>query len=391
MTGRTARTTHRPPDVVIAGGGIAGLTLANVLRRSGGEPTVLERTTELRAAGAGLQLAPNATAALDRIGLLQPLLRDAVVLDAVELRSWTGRAIARTPLGKECVRRFGAPYLSVSRSDLQRLLRTSVDDVVQLDTTVAHYEQHETGVQVGTTTGRILPADALVGADGLHSVVRAALVSDAVFSTDMYAVRGILPAADLPRSALDPVVRTWLGAGAHLVCYPVCGGSTLSVTVVVHLSPGAGSVDLEANWRDHFTCWHRPVGRIVDALRNVSVQRLRHRAPATRCHDGRVVLIGDAAHPMLPFVAQGAAQSIEDAIDLGERLVTGDVSTALAGHERARRLPATHVQRLSREHGEHLHLTDGPGIERRDRALRLAAPLEQRDWLYGPPTTRGVA
>ncbi|XVV09121.1 FAD-dependent monooxygenase [Actinoplanes sp. CA-131856] len=319
------------------GAGIGGLAAAGALRREGfSRVTVYERQAALPDEGYGIQISPNAAALLDGevfATAARPAYR--------ELRRWRDDSV----ISRIGLQRYATPYYTMRRGDLIAALATA------------------TTIRLGAPVRSAgdLDADLVVGADGLNSVVRSAITGDPARESGYVAYRAVVP-ADLDR------VVVWLGPDRHLVAYPIGGG--VNVVAVV---PDDG-VGLE----DGFAEWHAEPRRLV-AGGDFVAHSLRDRTPSPRWHSGRVVLIGDAAHPMLPFVAQGAGQAIEDAATLAFCLHHPDGFTRF---EAVRRPRVERVFAMSRAGLLTYHLPDGPEQERRDREL-AAAPAGSLDWLYG--------
>ncbi|MFD0774411.1 FAD-dependent monooxygenase, partial [Streptomonospora algeriensis] len=224
------------PRIAVVGAGIGGSALALALAESGLACDVFEQTRQLREVGAGVQLAPNAVRPLQRLGLADALRSCAVRVAARETRGWNGRPVARTPLGEQCERRFGAPYYTVHRAHLhEALLERAFGERsrLHLGRRLERIDQHEDAAALVFTDGSVHRADLVVGADGIHSVVRRTLVRDEPVFSGLAVHRGLLPAERLSPWAHEAAVRLWLGPEGHLVCYPVAGGTLLSFAATV--------------------------------------------------------------------------------------------------------------------------------------------------------------
>lgn len=388
-------------EVLIAGGGLGGLAAAVAARNAGWEARVLEQAPALSEVGAGIQLGPNATAILRDWGLLQaPLAEQFGRPERLRVRdARSGAELAGLPLGRPFEQRYGAPYLTVHRADLQAALRdAALKSGARLATgcRVQRFEQNEAVVRAGLADGRELEAEVLVGADGLWSRVREQLLADGTpGSTGHLAYRGLAAAAGLPAALRAAEVTAWLGERMHAVSYPVRGGECLNVVCVIE-----GRVEGDARGWDHAAVaadLHAALAAECDALREL-VQRvpqwrlwaLHDREPvrdADQMARGRVALLGDAAHPMRPYLAQGAGMALEDARELQRILATADqcaveVPAALARYALNRWQRCARVQRRSRRNGAIFHLT-GPLRWGRDASLRLGgARLLDLPWLY---------
>lgn len=371
--------------VAVVGAGIGGLTLAAALARAGVDCRLFERTRRLAEVGAGVQLSPNAVRPLRRLGVrLDPA---AVPVEALEIRGWAGGPIARTGLGADCERRFGAPYLAVHRADLQSALLSVVDgERLHLGAEVSDVDP---AGRLRFAAGGGYDADVVVGADGIRSTVRELLVRDEPVFSSYAAYRGLVPMDRLPAAAAAPLARMWLGPGRHLVCYPVRGGEAMSFAGIApsptasaeSWSAGADPAELAAA----FSGWHPAVAAVVGAAGPVGRWPLYDRAPLATWSTGRVAVLGDAAHPMLPFLGQGANQAIEDAVTLAGCLAGTDpagVPAALARYQAARLARTAAIQQQSRGHADWMHLDDGPGQRDRDRVLHRSSALEDRAWLF---------
>ena len=388
--------------VLIAGAGIGGLTAALALARTGCAVTLIERAPELAEAGAGLQISPNASAILRGLGLLDALGAVASVPRAIRVRAArTAGTLSLMPLaGAEA--RWGAPYLVAHRADLQRVLVEAVAREpaisLHLGTALAGFGTTAAGVTVTARQGQLTrsySAETLIGADGVRSAVRARLVGaagDEPKHTGRTAWRALVPAA-----ALDDVFRVgetglWLGRDAHLVHYPLRGGALINVVAVLReaRAPAAGQ-DFWAMPGDpavlarHFAGWHRLARGLVAAAPAWQCWPLFDRAPLPAWNAGPVALLGDAAHPILPFLAQGAAQAIEDAQALSTALEEpGSPTTRLAAYSARRLARATRVQAEARRLGRIYHLA-GPAALARNLAMRglgSSRLLQRYDWLY---------
>lgn len=387
-----------PLRIAIVGGGLGGLAAALFLRRAGLEASVYEQSSALREVGAGIVVAPNMVRPLATLGLAERLPTFAVQLEAAwEFRRWQdGRVLSVQPMGEECLRLYGTHCYVAHRADLLALLRSALPaGVLQLDRRcVAVREAPDAAEAVfADRDGRetVARADVVIGADGIHSVLRPLVAPEleARFS-GLCAFRCLVPAADAPAMALRPVQTLWLGPGRHFVHYPISAGRLVNVVAIVPAGDwrteswtAEGAI---ADLRAEFAGWDARVLQLVDAATDTKRWALYDRTPLARWHAGRIGLLGDAAHAMLPFFAQGAAQAIEDAVVLAACLRGVDaqgVPAALARYDAIRRPRASEVQRMSRGREIRNHLPDGPEQVARDRALAAGDPLQQSAWLYG--------
>jgi salicylate hydroxylase len=402
--------------VIIAGAGIGGLSAALALARSGFRTVVLEEAAELADIGAGIQLSPNATRILLALGLegrLKPLI---VAPDEVRIRTGTGEHLARIPLGEFAQERYGAPYWVIHRGDLQTVLadavRANPDITLTLNAEVEKFAADADGVTVQAMRNRTsIESDdgtnfkthgiALVGADGLSSIVRFELASKFLWSlrghgqprySNRTAWRATVPCTAAPADFRATIVHLWLGRKAHLVHYPVKGGTAINIVAI------AGDLRDRANWAAHEAApdevlahyprsdWSKAARDLLAAPQFWLRWPLFDRPPSRHWGRGPVTLLGDAAHPMLPFLAQGAAMAIEDAAVLADCLRTtpDEPAQALRRYEDRRQARTARVQHTARRNGMIYHL-GGPAAFARDFALRKMSGerlLTRFDWLY---------
>ena len=395
------------PHIAIAGAGIGGLTAAIALSRVGAIVTVYERAETLAEVGAGVQLSPNATAVLARLDLLDALREKAVEpTETLLRRSRDGASLARIPLGTRASQRYGSPFLVVLRADLQAALvtRAKRDPAItlRLGQGVSSYRNVEHGVCLtfGDLPHPAATLDGLVGADGIRSTVRQSMMGpspDDTKPSDRSAWRSLVARDVADPEALVARSNLWLGAGAHLVHYPVDGGRLVNVVAVIDETVGAGrdafwSMPAEAATLERrFATWAEPARRLIAAAPGWRKWPLFDRPPLRRWSDGAATLLGDAAHPMLPFLAQGAAQAIEDAGVLADCVATSreGLPAAFQTYEGLRRPRTARVQVESRRQGSVYHL-GAPASLLRDIVLRSLGPdrlTARYDWIYAGPAT----
>jgi salicylate hydroxylase len=390
---------------VVAGAGIGGLTAAIALSRAGHRVTVLERAPVIEEVGAGLQLGPNATCILAELGLLERIQKLALAPEALRIRSArNGLDIARLPLGPIAEMRWGAPYVVIHRADLQRsLLEACAQDTdirVETGMPVAGFAVTEAGVEIGVKRGEDhhrFEADFLIGADGLRSIVRERIglgMGDRPVWSGRTAWRAVLPAASAPSHALRFETSLWLGQRAHLVHYPLRQGEVVNVVAITEdgwradEAPDLWSIPGDARQvAPSFSRWHRDARDLIGAVKEWRRWPLFDRNPVARWTIDRVALLGDAAHPMLPFYAQGAAQAVEDAGALLHAFGKHgrDVTKTLTAYQAARASRAGSVVIASRRQGAIYHL-GGAAAFVRDLTMRSLGPnrmLARLDWLYG--------
>jgi salicylate hydroxylase len=380
----------RNPSVVIIGAGVGGLTLALALRQWGIEAEILEQSAGLREVGAAVALAANATRLLRGLGLGDELARVSTEPTRLVHRDGRdGRLIAATP-GPEWYRgAFGAPFVGLHRAELQRLLADAVGPKhLFLECRVEALEEHDGGMRVRCRPGATFDADVVVGADGVHSLTRDWVTAgDEPVYSGTSGFRGLVPAGQLCHM-LDPgALQFWVGPGAHLLHYPICGGKLINFLAVIDeparwvapawMEPAEPGAHLET-----FAGWHPAVTELIGAVPQSPRWGLFARRPLAQWSRGPVVLLGDAAHAMLPHHGQGANQAIEDAFVLAQELGTaGDVLAALHRYARRRRVRARQVQLMSWAASAALHLPDGPAAQRRD--AYLARLPEHLAWIHG--------
>ena len=381
--------------IAVVGAGVGGLVTAASLALEGVRCVVFERAGGPPDVGGGIQISPNGARVLHRLGLGPALRAAAARPAALELRRWQdGRLIARTELGAEAEKRYGVPYYTLRRTDLSRMLLRVVEarcgaGTVQFGRQCVGLDESPHGVRLRFAGGQAYDADLVVGADGLHSVVRRAIAGDAPRFAGHAVYRALVPAARLPWLSGPPRVTVWLGPGQHCVCYPVgaSGAVNLVATVEAGQAPDGYTRGDARGLADAYQGWHPNVGALLAAAGQLVHHGLFHR-PSTRVwHRGRIAVVGDAAHAMLPFLAQGATQAIEDAATLAAYAREPD---GLARYEALRRPRVDRVMAAVREIATRMHLPDGPRQRERDRRL-AATRLSDQDWLYGwelPPRSR---
>lgn len=377
-------------DIGVLGGGIAGLAAAIALRQAGFRCTVYEQAPELSEVGLGIQLSPNATRQLELLGLGDALRAAASRPGSLDVLRWRdGRLLARTPLGAECESLFGAPYYSLLRADLQRALLGALGQHGPLlDHQCTGVRPGPGSVELTFANGTRQTKDVVLGADGIHSVARAVLSSDLPRSSGQFTYRGLAPADELPALRDDPRVRGWFGPRQHCVCYPVAGGGKLSFTAMVPATAVRATEqseeDSHAVLADAYGEWDLTVRTLLSHAESISRGELCDRDPLTSWTHGKLALLGDAAHPMLPFRAQGANQAIEDAVVLAGCLRTGDdVPDALRRYVDIRQPRANDIQRCSRDSAQAFHLGDGDRQLVRDENMPEQWALANQEWLFG--------
>lgn len=380
------------PRIAIVGGGIGGLAAAAFLARAGLPSTVYEQATELKEVGAGLVVAPNAGRLLRRLGVLDALVDRAVRLEVGwEFRRWRdGSVLSAEDLASSCSKLYGEETYTVHRADLLDVLATAVPaGTVRLGKRCTDLTLADGSPRLHFADGEIVEADVVIGADGIHSAIRNVVADPAPATySGLCAFRALVPADRAPAFARRNAQTLWIGPDHHLVHYPVSAGRFVNL---VAFAP-AGDFSVESwtatatveEFLAEFDSWD---GRLVDLIRAADAPgrwALLDRAPLPRWSTGPVTLLGDAAHPMFPFFAQGAAQSIEDAAVLARCLAEdpGDPVAALARYESLRRPRTSRIQEVSHGRAHVNHLPDGPEQEARDQAFAGADPLVANAWIY---------
>jgi salicylate hydroxylase len=381
-------------SVAVVGGGIGGLAAALSLRQAGWDVRVYEQAPALGEVGAGIQISPNASRILLRLGLREALERHGVRPVAVHQRRWDdGRTLQRAPLGTALEAAFGAPYYHFHRADLLAALAGALPaDLVHLGRRLTAFADQGDGVELRFADGSRARADVLVGADGIHSTVRHGLFGpEQPRFTGCIAYRGLVPAGRLAHLDLEVVSNNWMGPGGHFVHYFVAGGRLVNFVAVREQERWTRESWTErgqvADALAAFAGWHPQVRAIIGAVDETWIWGLFDREPLPRWSVGRVTLLGDACHAMLPFMAQGAAQAIEDGATLAACLAAADgadPAPALQRYEAVRRPRATRLQELSRANKTRYHLPDGPAQQARDHQMATAGDrsLPAVTWLY---------
>ncbi len=393
-------------EALIAGGGIAGVAAALALAREGWRVTVCEEAAASAEVGAGLQMSPNAAKVLRWLGVLDAVAAVAFRPRAAEMRDGrSGARIYRATLGAAAEARWGAPYLHVHRADLLAALSGAAREAgadIRGGARVEGYVLRPEGPALKLAGGETLAGDMVIGADGIRSALRAQLNGpEEPDFTGQIAWRGTIPAARLPDRLVAPDATVWAGPGHHLVTYYLRGGSLVNFVAVEEratwTAEGWSAPGDPDELRRVFAGWHGDVTGLLDHVEETFLWGLFGRPEQVRWVDGPVVLIGDAAHPMLPFMAQGAAMALEDvAVLVRELQAGGDLADALLAHEQRRWPRVARVQQRSLANGRFFHKRSG--IARQGHwglvsaVSRLAPNLAaaQLDWLYGHDATEGL-
>lgn len=393
---------HDDQPIVVVGGGIGGLAAALALARAGWRVRVLERTEEFSEIGAGIELGANATRILDAWSLLEPLTAVGVLPRRLVLRSAiTGRELTALTLGDTYRRRYGAPYVVCHRNDLLAALlagcRTNPLISLEPGRTVSSVHPAADRVHLECAGGGALTGAAVIGADGLRSRIRRLLSDDELICSGYVSYRGAIPLDDATRpSALDEVVG-WIGPGLHFVQYALHAGDLYNQVAVfrsAEYDAGVPEWGSPAELARIFAGTCEPVQAALAAVRRDARWYMYDREPLASWSCGRITLLGDAAHPMLQYLAQGACQALEDAAALGAAVeqhtehgrTPAALPAALRSYEQERTDRAGRVQRNARLWGDIWHTPDPLAIRLRDALFATRAPEDYRftDWLYQP-------
>ncbi|CAN0106005.1 unnamed protein product, partial [Chrysoparadoxa australica] len=309
--------------IIISGGGIGGLTTALCCLHHGHEVTVLEAAPELSEVGAGIQLPPNAMKVFAALGLEDLITERAFRPEAFEARMGvSGRFLFSIPLTGKTKTRWGAPYLHIHRGDyiaaLERALKEKNKRVIKLGHKVTSYNQSADKVHVKLADGTEVEGDILIGADGIHSIIRTHMLGpESPTYTGNIAWRTVVPIDKRGDAAPRPAASVWMGRGRHCATYRLRGGELANLVAVIEKDEWTSESWTEQGSREEalkdFAGWHPTITRIIEQSDALFRWALFDRTPLKTWTDGRVVLLGDAAHPMLPFMAQGAAMAVEDA------------------------------------------------------------------------------
>ena len=383
-------------QAIVVGAGIGGLTAALALRAAGLDVAVYEQADELREVGAGIQLAPNATRLLHRLGLAEALAGVGVMPEAIEHKRWEdGRILLRQPLGATYERAFGAPYYHLYRPDLLAVLSDALPaGIVHLGHRCVTVAQDASAVTLTFDNGVTARAPVVIGADGIHSTIRALLLGpESPRFSGSIADRGLVPAERLAHLELPRYSNGWLGPERHFVHYYVGAGGRLMnfVAIVPARDWRVESWSATGEVTDalaEFDGWHPTVRALIAAADRTHRWALYDREPLETWSVGRVTLLGDAAHAMLPFMAQGACQAVEDAVVLARCLGAAALDTvpaALREYETIRKPRVWDVQRASWRNATIYHLPDGDRQRERDATWAASAargPYSERGWLF---------
>ncbi|MFN3350256.1 FAD-dependent monooxygenase [Pseudorhodoplanes sp.] len=384
-------------SILIAGAGIGGLSAALALLRKGFRVTVIEQARELAELGAGVQISANGAQALFSLGLEGALQKVWCEPAGKEIRLWsTGETWKLFDLGAVSRQRYGAPYFMIHRGDLHRILREAVQalssDAITLNARVTGFAQDENGVAVTCEDGRRFTGTALIGADGVHSRIRNALFGEmpARF-TGLLAWRGLIPMERLPERLRRVVGTNWVGPGGHVVHYPLRSGALMNFVGTAERDDWRVESWTERGTTEElladFRGWNEDVQTLIRNIETPFKWALLGREPLEQWTVGHVTLLGDAAHPTLPMMAQGANMAIEDGVILARCLTAyGDVTAALQAYETARRERTARLVRAANDNASRFHnpaLGDAHGAARYVDTEWQEDKVKQRyDWVF---------
>jgi salicylate hydroxylase len=384
--------TSAPLRIAVIGGGLGGLSAAVALYQAGFAVEVYEQAPELTQIGGGINMGPNAARVLRRLGLGPGLDRAGVRPLGTHQRRWQdGRTLQKAALNPQCEALYGAPHITIHRADLLAVIAAGLPaERVHLGHRLVGFADKGDEVEARFENGARIACDVLVGADGIHSAVRAALFGEEEPRfAGCVAYRGLVPVKRIADLGLELGSQSWVGPGGHFVHYFVSRG---------HLLNFVGWTEHDSwnreDWTDRATIaralsafegWHSQIRRIIAAADTCFIWALFDRDPLARWSVGRVTLLGDACHPMYPFMGQGAAQAIEDGATLAACLLAaGEPAEALRRYETLRLPRVTRLQELSRANKTRFHLPDGPAQQARDAEWTRAGDRspDALRWLY---------
>ncbi|HVZ50352.1 MAG TPA: 3-hydroxybenzoate 6-monooxygenase [Pseudolabrys sp.] len=390
--------TNGSAPFLISGGGIGGLIAAYALAQKGYPVNLFEQSSEFREVGAGIQLGPNIFRMLEKVGLKDAVLADAHVPPAQEMRdALTGKLITRIPLDAAFLQRFGQPYAVTHRADIHGTFLKACEgsNLITLETSrrVDDFTDHGDRVSVTLNNGETASGRALIGCDGMWSQTRERIVGDGKPRVSGHiAYRAVLRREDVPEDLWRPDVVLWAGPRTHFVHYPLRRGELYNLVAVFHSDHYEEGWDAEGSkdllWK-HFSGQVPEVLRLLERIETWRMWVLCDREPVKNWSQGNITLLGDAAHPMLQYLAQGACMATEDAVVLADSVAAkpDDLPSAFQDYQQKRYLRTGRTQIMARVYGEFYHAR-GVAAELREMALAGRTPQQSFDsiaWLYGGP------
>ena len=393
-----AKTNGGDAPFLISGGGIGGLVTAHALAHQGFPVRVFEQAPEFKEVGAGIQLGPNIFRVLEKIGLKDAVLADAHRPPAQEMRdALTGKLITHIPLDEKFLARFGQPYGVTHRADILNAYLTACQssNLITLETSrrVDDFKDHGDHITVTLNNGETVKGAALIGCDGMWSKIRERIVGDGKPRVSGHiAYRAVLKREDVPVDLWRPDVMLWAGPRTHFVHYPLRRGELYNLVAVFHSDHYEEGWDAEGAkdvmWQ-HFKMQVPEVTRLLERIETWRMWVLCDREPVKNWSQGRITLLGDAAHPMLQYLAQGACMATEDAVTLAEKVAAkpNNAPAAFQDYQQARYLRTGRTQVMARVYGEFYHAR-GVTAELRDIAVGSRNVEQSYDgisWLYSGP------
>jgi salicylate hydroxylase len=383
-------------QVLIVGSGIGGLTAALALAGQGIPSQVIEQTAEFKEIGAGIQLGPNVFWMFEKLRLIEPISALAVFPEnLVMLDSITGEEVTRIPLGAAFRKKFHHPYALIHRADLHGVLLEAArkSNLIRLDASqkVVEVDEVNGGVNAKTASGKDYRGAALIGADGLWSTIREIVVGDGKPKPAGHITyRAVLPTSEIPEQYRWRNMTFWAGEKVHFVLYPLRTGELYNLVAVFHSNryeEGWDSYGDPAELHERFAQTCEPVRMLLNKIESWRMWVLCDRPPIKEWSRGRVTLLGDAAHPMLQYLGQGACMAVEDAVCLADKAVAaeGDYAAAFRAYQQARYLRTGRVQIMARVYGEFYHAS-GVAKELRNMMLGARTPddvMAGMEWIYG--------
>lgn len=370
---------------IIVGAGIGGLTTALSLHQFGWQVQIIERSNGIDEVGAGIQISPNAMRVFEKLGIHQEIENAGLLPNAIEMRlGISGLRLLRSKLQEVCLRRYGASYIHIHRADLISVLVDFVKkwmpkNSIQLNATFKKYELKKDKVEVTLNDGQSISGNLLIGADGIHSAVRSQMLgSEKPTFTGNVAWRCVVPVEKLGDTVPDSTACIWIGKKQHAVTYLLRGGTLANLVAIVEQKEWMQEEwNIESSKKDalkFFENWHPSISNTIKKSERIYKWALFDRQPLPKWSDGNVVLLGDSAHPMLPFLAQGGAMAIEDSWVLANCFSANDsIEKSLTNFYRKRIKRTKMIQQISRENGILFH--QSPFIKR----LIMHSPI----WIAG--------